>query len=114
VCKRDREDSTDSSFVQVTVDLAFESQQTISISVPQSCLKMNEHIQVASASFPERSNFTTKPLEMIIAAQDHHHGHNEKFLLPVKTSSNCTFPQTDTDPNSQKIPDKILQVQTDC
>jgi hypothetical protein len=74
-----------------------------------------DHIHVASAAFPERSLYTTSPLEMIIASQDYNHGQTDKFVLPVEASIACSpFPQIETNTKSKNVSEKILQVRTDC
>ncbi len=101
------------SMSTVTADLAFEI-HSIPHTSPYSCFEIKDHIHVGSAAFPESSVLTTSPLEMIIAAQDHPYGHKEKFVFPIKSSSDHTIPLIESDPKPHIVPDKILQVWIDC
>ncbi len=93
---------------QVIADLAFQNHQASSI--PQNCLRLNEHIYVSSGEFP----VAARPLEMIIAGHDSQDIFHEKFILPVESNSVFTAPQNENDSRSNYVNEKVLQVRTDC
>ncbi len=97
------------SMLQATADLACEGYQRIDL--PQSCLLLKDRIHVSSTAFPfpERSMLIAKPLETIIAAQDQHNAHNEKFVLPVEANSTYNVPQLELNFKSQNVSKQILQ-----
>jgi hypothetical protein len=99
---------------RVNADLAFENRAN---SIPRSYVWMKDHIHVSSAALPEvvSTIFTTRPSDMNIAAQDLHFGRDsdEKFILPVPSSSKGDYSQIETDPKSNnKRFDDILQVRS--
>ncbi len=101
------------SISSATAELAFEGHHAMSVS--HSSLWKKDHIQVSSAAFPDRSIFTARPLEMIIASQDRHDGHPGKFLLPIEAKPSGVFSMKEADSKTQNIlPEQILQVRPKC